>query len=82
MTFEQALREQCEATDARRRKAKRILAVLDAAPSKRRTRRLDRMQRHVEVELGMNIADWSDIDWPKLFDTILKLLLALLPFLI
>ena len=85
MTFEQALREQCEKTTDRKRRSKRILAVLNSKPSKRRTRQLERMEQHAKVELEMtwrvNI-DWSEIDWSKVFETILKLLLALLPLLI
>ena len=85
MTFEQALREQCEKTSDRKRRAKRILAVLDSRPSKRRTRRLERMERHAAAELGRDaseIGDWSEIDWSKVFEMILKVLLTLLPLLL
>ena len=82
MTFEQALRQQLEATPDRKRRGKKLLALLNSPKSKRRTRKIERLQRHAEAHIGREPGDWSDIDWASLFDTLLKLLLALLPFLI
>ena len=93
MNFEQALREQLEATADLRRRGKKILAILNARPSKRRTRQIDRMERHVVAHLGSDYfgpdpdpimvgIDWSSIDWSAVLQVILKLLLALLPFIL
>ena len=85
MTFEQALREQLEATADLRRRGKKILAILNARPSKRRTRQIDRMSAHTAAHLGIDEGlgiDWSVIDWSAVLQVILKLLLALLPFIL
>lgn len=87
-SFEHNLREQILKTAPRRRKSARILAVLDAKPSKKRTRTIDRMERHAraalegDANLNGRAIDWSKIDWAKVFDIILKILTALLPLLI
>ena len=88
--FEFNLRKHLEANPSRKRRAKRILAILDSKPSRRRTRRIEAMEKHVEAQLAasgrmkywVDMPDWSAIDWAKLIDIILKLLLALLPFLL
>ncbi len=85
MNFETALREQIESRPKLGLRGKRILAILDAKPSKRRTRRIERMERHAAVAAGFTNTvgiDWSQIDWKKLFDTILELLLKFLPLIL
>lgn len=68
-TFEAALRENLEAQPKQRRRAKRILAVLDERPSRRRTRILERLEMHARVELDFDGEDWSAVDWPTLLLT-------------
>lgn len=90
--FEDNLREQLEAQPKLRRKAARILAILNARPSKRRTRRIAAMERHAKAELtednmGAQFAasgeiDWSAVEWQTILLTIVQVLLALLPFLL
>ncbi len=61
---------------------KRVLRIISAKDSARRTRQLERMEGHVRVhlDLGNGPVDWSrDIDWPALFEMILRLLIKLLP---
>jgi len=83
-SFETALRQQCEATTKRKRRAKRLLAVLDMEDGPRRRRILARLERHaaahLEVEEGMvGAIDWGSIDWERLFESLLKLLMMILP---
>lgn len=64
---------------------KHILNILNAPDSAKRDRQLKRMERHVRAELDLHpteAVDWSAIDWPTLFQTILQLLLKLLPLLL
>lgn len=64
---------------------RRILRIINAKDSARRTRQLERMEGHVRVHLdfGTRPVDWSrDIDWPVLLETILRLLVKLLPLLL
>lgn len=84
MDFETALRAQIATRKATRR-AKRLLAILDAPRSRARTRRIERMERHAAAAAGLNSTagiDWESIDWSKLFETILSILMKLLPLLI
>lgn len=96
-TFEQALREQLEQSPKRRFRGKRLLALLDAPPSDRRTRVLARLERYAVARLeddGVTVPvvqytdpdgtvaegrDWSQVDWAKVFEIVLKFLLVLLP---
>lgn len=92
MDFETALREQLNARPKSRfrgRWAQRLLKLVNGPPSAKRTRILARLESHARAHLvseGMASAtgaiDWSSIDWNKVFDTILKILMALLPFLL
>lgn len=89
MDFETALREQLETQPRGRIRGRRLLKILDSKPSKRRTRILARLESHARAHLvseGMASAtgaiDWGSIDWSKVFDTLLKILMALLPFLL
>lgn len=87
-TFEEALREQFTLKRGGKRLTlweKKLKKLLDAKPSARRTRLLNRMEGHVRVALGKSpteAIDWSKVDWNKVFDFIMKLLLAILPLLL
>lgn len=91
-SFADNLRAQLEAEPKLRRKGARILAILNARPSKRRTRRIERMEAHARAELnennmgqqifGPDTIDWSMVDWSAVLLTIVKVLLALLPFIL
>jgi hypothetical protein len=62
----------------------RVLKVLDMESGARRNRILNRMERHVATHLDVgDVAkfDWQSVDWASLFDTIVKLIIALLPLL-
>lgn len=83
------LEKQIEATGSRRRRAARVLAILKAPDSLRRTRQVEMMEAHcaaqvrcVQGRAAHAEIDWSKIDWAALFDTLIKLLIALLPLLI
>jgi hypothetical protein len=82
-TFEEALRTQIESKPTRKLRAKRILNILNKPDSARRRFLLKRMENHAAAQLDVNPVgfDWSTVDWSKLFDMLLKILLALLPFL-
>lgn len=70
---------------------KKILAIIESRPSRRRTRRIAAMESNVKEQLlnkrklppsfGFRI-DWSQIDWPTVFQWVLKILIALIPFLL
>ena len=77
--FETALRNQIASNKATRR-AKRLLAFLDAPRTKLRAARLKRMEQHAALEAGVAVGvDWAEIDWSKLFERILSLILSILP---
>lgn len=64
---------------------RRVLRILNAPDSPRRDRQLDRMERHVRVQLDLHptdAVDWSAIDWPAMLEIVLRLLVALLPLLL
>ena len=84
MNFEDALRDQIESRPRLGLKGRRIRAILDARPSKRRTRQLERMEAHAAAVVGKpaGAIDWSAVNWPALFEKILAVLLAILPFLV
>lgn len=85
MDFATALREQIVTRKATRR-SKRLLALIDSKPSDKRTRILERLERHARVAANLHEdadgVDWSKIDWGALFETILALVLKLLPLFI
>lgn len=81
MDFATALRQQIVTRKATRR-SKRLLELIDGPKSARRTRVLERLESHARVTAGVAQAgaiDWSSIDWGKLFESILQLVLMLLP---
>ena len=85
-TFETGLREAILAKPKLTARERRILAVIDAPPSKRKERRLARMENHARA--AMNIApnkaevDWGSFDWSKILTMILELLIKLLPLIL
>lgn len=101
MLFADALKEQLESTTNLRRRGRKLLELINSRPSRARTRKLARLERHALASLdkkqlaklnvpagalfgddeGLGI-DWSQIDWGKILDTLLDILLKLLPFLI
>lgn len=95
MTFADALKEQIEKRKATRR-SKRLLEVINDKPSNRRTRILERLERHAKLFLRdnghvqfsnvENVGDeWDGIkekDWDKFFEKLLKFLTAILPLLL
>ncbi len=85
MTFEEALRDQIEGRPDTIR-SRRVLAVLDMEPSARRDRILGRMERHAAAHLELKgepgKIDWGAVDWAKVFDLVMKILAAILPFLL
>jgi hypothetical protein len=88
VNFETALRAQVEKRPRLGLKGRRILSVLNSRPSKRRARILARWEEvataAVHAQAGTDpgktgAIDWENIDWKKLFQTILELLLKFLP---
>src|SRR5690349_23994177 len=85
-TFEGALRAQLAARPPGKGLwARRLQQLLDAKPSRRRSRILARLESHARAYLvGEGLAsatgaiDWSSIPWDKVLDFVLKLLLAIL----
>jgi hypothetical protein len=87
-TFETALKAAVASRPPRKGFwAKRLQKLLDAPPSERRTKILARLERHVRAELvEQSVAgadsvgfDWASVDWAKVLDIVLKLVLLLLP---
>ena len=81
-TFEEALRDNLVAQPAQRRRAKKLLELLDGYPSRRRTRTLDRLERHARASTEFRGADWGALDWSSLLKTLIDLLLRILPLLL
>lgn len=84
MDFATALRAEIVTRKASVR-ARRLLRIIDGPKNARRRRVLERMERHTRAEIGAGGTgkiDWSKIDWEKLFEQILKLLMAILPLFI
>jgi hypothetical protein len=89
MTFAEALKQQLESRKLTRR-GKRLLDLINSKPSRRRGRILERLERHARIHLnqegvGTTWQGWDglkNVDWDKVFEGLLKLLLALLPLLL
>ena len=82
LTFEEALRDNLLAQPTQRRRAKKLLELLDGYPSRRRTRTLDRLERHARASTEFRGADWGALDWSSVLKTLLDLLLKILPLLL
>lgn len=88
MTFLEALREQVEVKKSKR--GRLLLRRLDSMTPARRKRVVARLEKHATtfvvaegVKAGpAGAIDWSSIDWAKLFESLLKLLMLLLPLFI
>lgn len=82
--FEIGLLNALEADKNLKRRGKKILAILDGDAGKRRTRQVERMERHAAAALDKDRdkIDWSQIDWAKLIKLILEVLLKLLPLIL
>lgn len=82
-SFAGALGNQLAKKDKLTRQEKHIATIINSPDSPRRDRQLLRMERHVRAHLDLHptdAVDWSrDIDWPTLLQTILQLLIKLLP---
>lgn len=82
-SFAGALQKQIGKLERKTLAEKRIERIINSPDSAKRDRQLDRMERHVRVHLNLSptaAVDWgADIDWPALLETILELLIALLP---
>jgi hypothetical protein len=82
MNFEDALRTQLDADPSVSRRAKKLREVLDSRPSRRRTRVLERLERHAAAHLGRDVSevdDWSPnkvgaVDWKKIIDLLIQIL--------
>ncbi len=84
MDFLTALREQVEVKKSR--KGRLLLKRLDGMTAARRKRVVARLERHATaflagegVKVGAVGFDWSSVDWSKFFESLLKLLLLILP---
>ncbi len=82
-SFAGALQGQLAKLDRKTLSERRIERILNSPDSEKRDRQLSRMERHVRAHLDLhptNAVDWgADIDWPSLLETILDLLIAILP---
>lgn len=85
-TFADALKARIEAKARPTAREKKILALIDAPPSKRRDKRLARMENHARATAGIDPAtgaiDWGAFDWKKFFDAIIAILIKLLPLIL
>jgi len=77
-TFESALQQQLRSKKKLSMRDKRILRVLDGAPSAARTRKINRWENGARGVIGADptagVIDWSKIDWAKLFEVILAMI--------
>jgi hypothetical protein len=89
-SFEGSLRVHLEkAGPEKKRQTRKLRELLDSPPSRRRTRLLERLERHTiahlqaEGKLGneatFGAIDWSTVDWNKILDFVMKLLTMLIP---
>lgn len=84
--FASGLKAAIEAKAKPSKRELKILEIIDAKPSKRRDRRLARMENHARAVAGIDpetgAIDWSKIDWNKLLDAIIAILTKLLPLIL
>ena len=84
--FETHLRAALETAPAEKKRAKKILQLLDTARPARKARILKRMEQRVRNEFGFSEAE--PVDWKAAFElpawlkTVLDILIKLLPFLL
>lgn len=76
------------------RRSKRLLEIIDARPSRHRTRVLERLARHAQsylygvgvfTDVNSSELAWTEVkerDWEKFFEGLIKLLTAILPMIL
>lgn len=85
VSFATEFQAHLEADPKLSRRGARLLALLRARPSQRKARRIAAMEAHARGAMGIGPTekvDWAAIDWPTVIGLIVKVLLALLPFLL
>ena len=63
---------------------RKVAAILNSPDSPTRSRKVAYMESHIRVALDLSptaAIDWSTINWAKVFQTIMSILIALLPLL-
>lgn len=83
--FRTALKRSLESDPKLIKRGQKILDLLDAPKSKRRDRRITRLERHARAHLSLPSEvdiDWDTIQWADIIWTLLKFLLAVLPFIL
>lgn len=91
MTFAEAIKKQIIERKQTRR-GKRLLDIINDKPSRRRTRILDRLERHARLQLedigykkAATIDDWSEVsekDWGAFFQKLFEFLMKMLPLIL
>lgn len=73
--FEIGLRAAIESSPKRTLKAAKVLRVLDARPSKRRTAKIAEWEQHAIVKFGNGtMIDWESFDFDKFFAALIALI--------
>ena len=83
--FATALGSHLEAKKKPKFLERRLLRIIRAKPSKRRTAILNALETRARDKLGVGATaaiDWGNIDWEKILDFILKLLAIIGPLLV
>lgn len=87
MTFLEALREQVETRKSRR--GRLLLRRLDRMRPARQSRVVARLESHARAHLiheglaaSVGAIDWGAINWERVFEVLLQILMAILPFLL
>lgn len=81
-SFATALGAHLEAKPKPKLLERRLLKIINSPPSKRRTAILKALETRARDKLGVGATaaiDWEKIDWQKVLDFLLKLLVILLP---
>lgn len=81
MDFRIELKDTLEADPKLARRGQKILALLNARPSRRRDRRVARMEAFARAQTGFE-GDWADLDWKSLIGQLLQMFLKLLPLIL
>ncbi len=86
VAFVSNLKAQLEADPDRSRRGEKILKIINSPDSPRRTRRLKRMEAHARAAAGggkdHKVIDWSKVDWAKVIDKIIEIILKFLPLIL
>ena len=85
-SFEDGLRAAIEAKPKLSARDRRILEILNGPDSKRKRKRLARMENYARAEAGIDpntgAIDWSEVNWAKLLENIIAILSKLLPLIL